>query len=158
MSHKAGAVRLPPSTCLSLGLGNELFLGFARETKAKPGLFPYLERGPMIGWFLCSPRGRSSTVSFAIAGMDIWIPKDIHGESCAGTSGNNDGTKAGERYFSCKGDRYGCFARPENAARLVTSREFKEKPMENQQDTKRVAGLDSSTRAQRRRRMMCGHS
>ena len=28
--------------------------------------------------------------------------------------GNNDGSKAGEHYFDCKGDKYGCFVRPDN--------------------------------------------
>ena len=30
--------------------------------------------------------------------------------------GNNDGTKAGEHYFDCKGDKYGCFVSPDNAS------------------------------------------
>lgn len=28
--------------------------------------------------------------------------------------GNNDGSKAGEHYFDCKGEKYGCFVRPDN--------------------------------------------
>ncbi|CAJ1403169.1 unnamed protein product [Effrenium voratum] len=59
-----------------------------------------------------APGGRRGAVAFVglVKGAKgVWI-----GVALDEPQGNNDGAKAGERYFSCKGDRYGCFARPEN--------------------------------------------
>eukprot|EP00434_Breviolum_minutum_P002844 symbB.v1.2.002500.t1/scaffold132.1/size310437/11 len=58
------------------------------------------------------PGGRRGEVAFvgSVRGAKgVWI-----GIGLDEPQGNNDGTKAGEHYFDCKGDKYGCFVRPDN--------------------------------------------
>ena len=44
------------------------------------------------------------------------LPNSFSRGTHVGEPGNNDGSKDAERYFNCKGDKYGCFAKPDNAA------------------------------------------
>ncbi|CAL1165944.1 unnamed protein product [Cladocopium goreaui] len=58
------------------------------------------------------PGGRRGEVAFvgSVRGAKgVWI-----GVGLDEPQGNNDGSKAGEHYFDCKGEKYGCFVRPDN--------------------------------------------
>mmetsp|Transcript_23410 Transcript_23410/g.55247 ORF Transcript_23410/g.55247 Transcript_23410/m.55247 type:complete len:280 (-) Transcript_23410:74-913(-) len=70
------------------------------------------ERIPMGSRCQVQPGGRRGEVAFvgAVRGIKgVWI-----GVRLDEPQGNNDGSKEGERYFNCRGDKYGCFARPDN--------------------------------------------
>lgn len=59
-----------------------------------------------------APGGRRGEVAFVgnVAGATgVWI-----GIRLDEPLGNNDGSKEGKKYFECKGEKYGCFAKPEN--------------------------------------------
>jgi len=71
-----------------------------------------LERIPMASRCQVQPGGRRGEVAFvgSVKGIKgVWV-----GIRLDEPQGNNDGSKDGERYFNCKGDKYGCFVRAEN--------------------------------------------
>lgn len=69
---------------------------------------------PIDGRCECNPGGRRGAIKFVGTvknGQGTWI-----GVALDEPTGMNDGSKAGEKYFECKGDKYGVFSRPENVS------------------------------------------
>ncbi|CAD7940724.1 unnamed protein product [Amoebophrya sp. A120] len=60
----------------------------------------------------CNPGGRRGTIKFV--GPVKGAPGTWIGVELDEPQGMNDGTKDGERYFDCRGEKYGCFSRCEN--------------------------------------------
>ncbi|CAD7971280.1 unnamed protein product [Amoebophrya sp. A25] len=60
----------------------------------------------------CNPGGRRGTIKFV--GTVKGAPGTWIGVELDEPQGMNDGSRDGEKYFECRGEKYGCFSRPEN--------------------------------------------
>lgn len=74
-------------------------------------------RIPMLSRCQVNPGGRRGEIAFVglVKGAKgVNLPQVWVGVRLDEPQGNNNGEKNGATYFECKGDGYGCFAKPEN--------------------------------------------